>query len=162
MTPQEFHTRILLPAIAVFPFKDSAESRALLLAIAGQESFWTDRLQEAGGPARGFWQFEMGGAVKGVYNHPASAPILKQFCKDWEIEFNIAAIYEAIAWCDALAYACARLLLWTDREPLPVIGQINASWVYYIRNWNPGKPIQITWPARYVSASTILGGIAVV
>jgi hypothetical protein len=35
MTPAEFQTRILLPSVARFPFRDSPESRAILLAIAG-------------------------------------------------------------------------------------------------------------------------------
>ena len=160
MTPEQFMQRIMLPSIVAFPFHDSPQSRVLLLAIAGQESFWADRLQEGGGSARGFWQWEQGtaasrGGITGLVMHPVSAPILKQFCQDWELEFNIAAIYEAIAWCDPLAYACARLLLWLDPAPLPITGNKDSSYEYYLRNWRPGKPRPETWPARYAAATTV-------
>ena len=50
---------------------DSPQARAMLKAIALQESRFEHRKQ-IGGPARGFWQFEQGGGVRGVLNHPYS------------------------------------------------------------------------------------------
>jgi hypothetical protein len=151
LTPLQFQHRILLPATDAFSYQDSFAARTLLMAIAGQESNWTWRKQQFG-PARGFWQFEMSGGVVGVVSHPVSAPHLQQFCEDWELPFDATRIYEAIAWCDPLAYACARLLLLTDPRPLPEPGQIAASWDYYQRNWRPGAPRREIWDSRYAAA----------
>lgn len=156
MTPTQFLHRILLPATDAFPLGDSPASRALLLAIAGQESGWTNRLQVVG-PAHGFWQFELGtvasrGGVTGLTLHPAAGPLLKAFCDDWEIVYDASVIYQAITYCDPLAYACARLLLWTDPHPLPAVGAASDAWDYYIANWRPGEPRSETWAANYAAA----------
>jgi len=150
MTPTQFQHRILLPATDAFPYQDNPQSRALLFAIAGQESGWAHRLQE-GGPARGFWQFELGG-VNGVFENPRAASTLLQFCQDWAIEFTAEAIYEAIAFCDPLAYTCARLALWLDPAPLPAVGAAAAAWSYYVRVWRPGHPRPTDWAANYALA----------
>ena len=47
------------------PAMDTPDARVLLLAIGLQESKFSHRLQ-IGGPARGYWQFEQGGGVRGV------------------------------------------------------------------------------------------------
>lgn len=47
---------------------DSAAARCQMLAIGLQESRLQHRRQN-GGPARGFWQFEKGGGVKGILFH---------------------------------------------------------------------------------------------
>ena len=44
------------------------------------------------------------------------------------------------------------LLLWTDPRPLPRIGEVQAAWDYYIRNWRPGKPHPKSWAPLYAQA----------
>ncbi len=51
-----------------------------------------------------------------------------------------------------LACAFARLLLFTDPRPLPALGNPQAAWDYYVRNWRPGKPHRDTWDALYAKA----------
>lgn len=159
MTPAEFSARILDPARAAFPFHDSPESRAILLAIAGQESGWMSRFQ-LGGPARGWWQFESE-AVADLMNRPATCLTLKGFCAEQSIPWDAGDLFEAVAWHDPLAYALARLLLWTDPAPLPGIGDSMGALMYYERLWRPGKPDAARWATRYAEAFHIFAAPAV-
>ena len=158
MTPAEFSARILLPSAARFPFRDSPEARALLLAIAGQESGWTSRLQQPTPVARGFWQCEKNGAVLGVLTHGATGDMLKAHCAALEIPCDLDTVYEAIAWNDPLAYALARLLLWTDPHPLPALGDVANSWNTYQNLWRPGKPKPNVWAGIYQQALDVTQG----
>ena len=65
---------------------------------------------------------------------------------------STAAVNEALASDDVLACAFARLLLFTDPRPLPALGNPQAAWDYYVRNWRPGKPHRDTWDALYAKA----------
>ncbi len=127
------------------------EARLMLYAIGLQESRFKHRKQIKG-PAKGFWQFESAGGVKGVMNHSSSRKHAKAACAALSIEFNQSEIHKALEHNDALAAAFARLLLWTDPQPLPCIGEENESWDYYIRNWRPGKPHHHTWNDMYTEA----------
>jgi hypothetical protein len=137
--------------------KDMASEPAQveLLAIAIQESGLEYRRQvdSQGNPlstlARGFWQFEAGGGVAGVMSHPASLPYAQDACMRLYVPWVQDDIHEAIAWNGYLALFFARLLLWTDAAPLPAMGDEQASWNYYQRNWRPGKPNPQAWPANY-------------
>lgn len=137
------------------------KARVLLLAIAGQESAWCHRLQ-VGGPARSFWQFEKGGGVQGVLNHPASAANIKVICSDLFIPCDYSTVYEAMAWNDVLAACMARLLLYTDPQPLPDVGKVDEAWKYYGRNWRPGAPHPEMWPERYRVAMNLVNAIPLV
>lgn len=156
MTPAEFSTRILAPAAAAFPFHDDPRARALLLAIAGVESGWAMRAQSFDGPAAGWWQFEVGGIV-GVMEHPASRDVLREFCDQQAVPFERMDIHTAIEWHDGLAYALARLLLWTDPAPLPTVGDEAGGWLVYNRLWKPGKPSAPRWTTRYAEALAVTG-----
>jgi len=73
----EVIAKIINPGLAMLPLAmDSPRARLLLIAIGRQESKFKDRAQVLNGggkgPARGFWQFEQGGGVKGVMTHPAT------------------------------------------------------------------------------------------
>jgi len=37
-----------------------------------------------------------------------------------------------------LAAGLARLLLWTDRPPLPALQDVEGGWQLYLRTWRPG------------------------
>lgn len=146
------NSRVLGPGLALLPSRmDTDRARVMLLAIGLQESRFEHRRQ-IGGPARGFWQFEKGGGVKGVLTHPASALAVKAVCRERDIEPTASAVYPALEHDDLLACAFARLLLWTDSQPLPAPGYAQASWDYYLRNWRPGKPHRSTWDGLYKRA----------
>lgn len=161
MTPENFYQRIVAPTLAMmagppFNIPVTPSGNIQTMAIAGQESQWMYRRQ-IGGPARSYWQFEKGGGVAGVLSHPATSLKAKALCGPLDIECEIATVYEAMAWNDTLACGMARLLLWTDPHALPAVGDKNAAWDYYIRNWRPGMPHQHTWAARYDAAVAAVG-----
>lgn len=117
-------------------------SRLMLLAIGLQESRFEHRAQILNGggkgPARGFWQFERGGGVKGVLEHRASAKLAEQVCKARGIVADRSTVWEALERDDILACAFARLLLITDPSALPSEEDAESAWRYYLRNWRPG------------------------
>lgn len=120
----------------------SAQADAMLLAIGQQESRFLYRRQIRG-PARSYWQFERGGGVVGVLTHRASKPHAIRICNELGYSPESADVYDAMADNDILACAFARLLLWTDPKPLPLLSE--SGWDYYLRNWRPGKPKEDTW-----------------
>jgi hypothetical protein len=125
---------------------------AHLLAIALQESGCYARTQIGGGPARGFWQFEIGGGVTGVLTHPASKAHLYRVLLTLAYPPAASAVHAAIEHNDILAAVCARLLLWTDAKPLPGPTETEAGWQMYERTWRPGRPRPETWPDYYRQA----------
>ncbi len=136
----------------------SREAILILLAIGLQESRFIHRRQLPNGPARSFWQFELGsektrGGVWGIFLHSQSRNHLKHLCEVRNVEFHPNAIYKAIEFDDVLAAGCARLLLWTDPKSLPKIGDSEAAWELYAnRTWRPGKPHKKTWKEFYDKA----------
>ena len=146
---------IITPASKLLPSMDSPKARMLMLAIGFQESRFEHRRQ-IGGPARGFWQFEQGGGVKGVLTHKASAYDAVKVCYARGVGSSTKDVYERLEHDDILACCFARLLLWTDAHPLPMIGDVEGSWDYYERNWRPGKPHPHTWPGLYQQAHNLL------
>ena len=150
------HAQILAPidhAFALLPaHMDNPQARVMLLAIGLQESRFEYRRQIGDGPAKGFWQFERGGGVKGCISHPASAPHLRRLCGVRGVDFTPQAVWNAIEADDVLAAGLARLLLWTDPKPLPALGDADGAWNLYMRTWRPGKPHLITWSWVYHQA----------
>lgn len=150
---------LLDKALAALPAKfDTPEARVLLIAIGLQESRLKHRFQVvagkpgAKGPARGLWQFERGGGVRGILRHPASKPYLPYLSGDE------AELWASLEHSDELAARCARLLLWTDPRALPKRGDATAGWNYYIRVWRPGKPHLSTWGAFWREAEALVYG----
>lgn len=163
ITPRDFNCKIIPAGLAWLPQQcDSPEARAMLIAIALQESRLAVRwqvLQGGGkGPARGLLQFEQGtrasrGGVWGVYLHKVSASYLVPVCRAHNIPLDPNAIWSALETDDALAVAVARLLLLTDPYPLPQRGDAEAGWKLYAeRTWRPGRPHRHTWDAFYETA----------
>lgn len=142
----------ILPALALLPpAMNTPQARVLLLAIGLQESRFQHRRQ-IGGPARGFWQFEHNGGVRGVLMHPASREDALRICAARHVAPVSATIYAALETDDILAAAFARLLLWTDPLRLPDAGDADGAWALYLRTWRPGKPHPQTWSALYAQA----------
>jgi hypothetical protein len=160
MTPDHLLRDVVDPALAYMSATLSGDpcpsvgddARVALLAIAGQESGFKERRQ-IGGPARSYWQFESGGGVAGVMGFPTTRPMLVKLCAGLDIPYVRATVFEAMAWNDRLGCAMARFLLYTDAAALPAVGQQDAMWDYYLRNWRPGKPHPEAWPANYRAAT---------
>jgi hypothetical protein len=158
MRPEAFLRDIVDPSLkklAEWTGKQSDDrARVLVTAIAGQESAWSFRRQ-VGGPARSYWQFEQGGGVAGLLNFPSTK--ISAVCAALDVPYDIGLIFEAMAWNDTLACCMARLLLWTDARPLPVVGDVQAGWDYYVSNWRPGLPHPDKWTAVYGIAEALVG-----
>lgn len=143
-----------LALLAELGVKSDGRARIMLLAIALQESGLKYRRQIVG-PARGFWQFELGGGVAGVLKHPASAQLIRILCAALVVPASSVGVHAALEQNDPLACACARLLLLTDPSALPT--EANAGWAYYLRNWRPGKPHPETWAGHWQTALQAVG-----
>jgi hypothetical protein len=166
VTPTEFVSSVLDPGIAWcqavpgwhIPFDDRA--RVLMLAIAGQESNWTDRVQGGNGPAHSYWQQERMGGIHGVLHHPDTAVLAKAACVKANVpadEVHVWGLF-ATAAGDDLATAFARLLLWTDHMALSAVGAEEAAYQYYLRNWRPGKPSRTRWSGVYPQSMAAIKG----
>lgn len=134
---------------------DSPAARLMLLAIGLQESKFVHRRQ-INGPARGFWQFERGGGVRGVMTHPVTAPLMRAVCTLRAVPYLEQVVYDRLEFDDTLACATARLLLYSDPRSLPARGNEQAAWDYYIRNWRPGKPHRDAWVKNYATAMAMV------
>jgi hypothetical protein len=156
-TPAYLHAVVFPAAFALLPPKmDTPNAKAMLLAIALQESGCLARAQYGRGPARSFHQFEVGG-VAGVLTHGASREHLYRVLLTMVYPPSAAAVHAAIEHNDILAAVCARLLLWTDAKPLPGPTEAPAGWETYLRCWRPGKPHRGTWDAHYATAWRLVG-----
>lgn len=149
---------ILSPGLAYVPLKMGSDSARLqVLATGLQESGFRYRRQGGNGPARGFWQFEAGGGVKGVMNHPASTAVAHDLCSTFGVPWDQAHAWAELEANDLFACAFARLLYWTDPKPLPAIGDAPGAWNLYARTWRPGKPRPDDWTVNYAAARAALG-----
>ena len=150
----------LEPALQLLPaFMDTVEARAMCMAIALQESRLEHRRQ-VGGPARGYWQFELGGGVRGVLSHPASKPYIRAVLAALDYDFAPEDLpvecYAAIEHNDILAAAFARLLLWTLPGALPGRDAADEGWRQYLKTWRPGKPHPDTWDRNFADAWSLV------
>ena len=145
--------RILPAALSLLPYDDTPEARALLIAIALQESGLRARRQMGDGPARGYWQFEQIG-VRGVLESPSkrAKSLALQFVTEMDCQATTEAVWGAIEHNDILATGLARILLWTHPAPLPKRLQTDAAWDYYEGLWRPGKPRPEKWIANWNQA----------
>jgi len=147
LTPEFFLAHALEPALGLLPERmDTPEARAMVIAIALQESRLLHRAQ-INGPARGYLQFELGGGVRGVLTHAASKGHIQSVLAalDYLSNATPADCYEAIEHNDILAAAFGRLLLWTHPKPLPAQHETDMAWHYYMATWRPGKPHPGSW-----------------
>lgn len=144
MILRELITTAIDPALALLPDNmDSPRARVMLLAICGQEADFRHRWQVlstpgAKGPARGLWQFERGGGVVGVLTHAASRDHARRIARHRIGTTSADAVWQALEHDNVLAGVFARLLLWTDPQSLPAVGEIDGAWTLYLRCWRPG------------------------
>lgn len=152
MTPAYVLRHTNPAALALLPTRmDSPEARAMLVTIGLQESTFTHRVQ-VGGPARGYWQFEEFGGVRGVLQHEDTKGYAGSVCDALSYPVTVSAVYHAVAHNDVLACAFARLLLWTLPEILPDRNNATLGWYQYNRAWRPGKPHPETWAGYWSTA----------
>lgn len=155
--------QILNPGLAQLPLSmDSLQARVMLLAIGLQESKFVHRAQVLNGggkgPARGFWQFERGGGVKGVMTHHTTTGHAHRLCAERGVAWDSTAIWAKLETDDLLACGFARLLLFSDPKPLPALTDVDGSWELYAkRTWRPGKPHRSTWDGYHKQAREALG-----
>lgn len=149
------HAHVLPAALSLLPPEmDTPEARAMLLAIGLQESRFEHRRQ-AGGPARGFWQFERGGGVLGVVTHPSTKAHMDTATCALRYDGMIHCpedLYDAIEHNDVLACVCARLLLWSLPARLPRREEHAMGFAQYLQAWRPGRPHPSTWAGYYAQA----------
>lgn len=132
----------------LLPLKmDSPFARINQAAIGQQESGYLVRRQYGNGPARGYWQFEEGGGVKGVMEHKATSELARSVCHARGVPFVRRTVWEALETDDVLAAAFCRLLMWNDSGKLPTSEA--DGWAMYARTWRPGKPHPDKWPASW-------------
>lgn len=132
----------------LLPMKmDSPFARINQAAIGQQESGYLVRRQYGNGPARGYWQFEEGGGVKGVMEHKSTSELARSVCHARGVPFVRRTVWEALETDDVLAAAFCRLLMWTDSGKLPT--NEADGWAMYARTWRPGKPHPDKWPASW-------------
>lgn len=136
---------------------NSTPAKAMMIAIGLQESRLIARRQ-VNGPARGFWQFEMGGGVRAVLNHAATRDHIRAVLKVLCYDDTPITSYTAVEHNDVLACAYARLLLFTLPDALPEKGQQDKAWLQYFRAWAPGKPIRATWDIYFRQAWQMVDG----
>lgn len=146
MTPDTYLQVGITPALAILPRRfDSREARAMMLAIAWQESKLKARRQMAHGPARSYSQFELGGLI-GVLKHPATAPAAAAFIHELDYsDLPPDDLLKVMEWDTVLAAGLTRLNLFWHAAPLPKQDQRAQGWSYYLFCWNPGKPRPDDW-----------------
>ena len=172
MTPREIRFGPLAEALLLLPAKmTSALAELQLLITTLQEDPEQRRRQWPTGPARGLWQFELGteksrGGVWGIFLHEASRDPLRELCAARGVTFEPEAIYNRLQYDDVLAAGCARLLLYTDPHKLPILGDVEAALVLYLRVWRPGAytngtaekraELRRKWAKNYAAALKVI------
>lgn len=162
MTAQDYVVRTVFPmAAALLPrAMDLPEAWAMLVAIGRQESGFVYRRQVASrrpngervyGPARGFWQFEMGG-VEGVLEHKATRNYAGAILEMMGYSTDPRDVHLALEHNDVLAVVFARLNLWWSPRALPGAGDAEGGWHLYESVWRPGKPHRATWDGHFAAA----------
>ncbi|AKC04799.1 lysozyme [Pseudomonas phage YH30] len=172
MTADQVFNQVLPEAYKLLPASmNSPEASVMLLAIGLQESRFASRRQLVNsinsegrkvllplGPAKGYWQMEKGGAVKGLLNFwkPATKELVHSVCKARGVPATQDAVWDALEHDDVLACALARILLYTDPHRLPPIKAQAEAWDFYLRQWRPGQPHEATWPELYRKAVRVV------
>lgn len=162
MTPADFYQNIILPGLGTLheiggPVP-TAEAARFMLAIALTESGpnlnarYQSSPSTSPGPARGFWQFEQGGGVKGVLNHNSSKKLATAMCNVCTVVASDAAVWRSLEGHDDLSTAFARLLITTTPKALPK--NADEGYQQYLDLWRPGKPCtRSTWDQNWSTAN---------
>lgn len=167
MIPEIMNTVIFPAAFSLLPpGMDSAQARAMLLAIGLQESKLRHRAQLVGDarewwesknpPAHGWFQFERP-AIGLLLKHAATKLLLERVLTDLEYPADDSILHQALRDNDLLAVCFARALLRTVPESLPVIGDVLESERQYLWAWRPGKHDPERWKKSYALMLETMG-----
>jgi hypothetical protein len=150
MTPAVYLATGIAPAFGLLqePRLDTPNARALVLAIALQETGLSERRQFGSGPARSYAQFERGG-ISGVLSHVASARLAHNICDHLDVNPTVDDVYQAIEFNDVLCAAFTRLNLLTSPIVLPARTDSDTGWRLYQTVWRPGAPHPEKWSTYY-------------
>lgn len=148
MTPA-IRTAIIEAFDLLPPRMRSEKALVMMLSVAYQESDMTARRQFGNGPARGLWQFEQGGGVKGVLTHASTQAYAEAVCAARHTPATPGAVWASLEGDDVLAAAFARLLLYSDARSLPDVDDVDGGWKCYQWNWRPGRPHPEKWPESH-------------
>lgn len=159
-TLDQIDSEIISPAMGYLPISwDTPKARVMMMAIGLQESGFEHRFQvldpddlSRKGPARGFWQFERTGGVRGLMRHIRTSGLVYRLLEDRQLIWDETVVWAALEHDDILAAAFARMLLWTDPSPMPPTTARNEAWDIYINAWQPGKPHKEHWHANHTAA----------
>ena len=145
---------IIPAALSLLPEKmDTPEARAILIAIALQETALRHRRQ-VGGPALGLLQWELP-QVGLILRHPVVGPLARNVLATLVYEPGDPPherIHAAMEHNDILQCAFSRLLLWPDAAPLPKRDNVQGFIATYLRVWRPGRQRLDTLPANWAAA----------
>lgn len=166
-TPELVLSAVISPVLRLLPRPlTSDEATVQMLAMGMQETGFRTRTQD-GGPAHGLWQFEKAGGVRGVLKHRQSAGYARTLCEQFNVPPTEAAVYWQLPENDELAAGFARLLLWTDPQKLPALGNVDDAFDLYIRAWRPGdyarNPVGVRqrWTGSYLHAMQAVRGASI-
>lgn len=152
MTAAEFHKTILSPAldqIGKFAPKltRSRSLEVLMLATAGQESHWTERVQIPSGMAHGFFQQQLND-IEDIIKNPATSLLFKMGTKAYLLG-NVTAqqVFDLLAHPagDFFSVFMARLNYWANPTPIPPYDETEGQYQYYLDTWRPGAPSRKRW-----------------
>ena len=161
MTPELLLKTAIIPALSLIdPTLDTPEARAMLIAIALQETGLRARRQmleardhwweSKPGKGHGFWQFERDGATRGVMvRHAGASAIVLPVIDALLYPRDPYAVHEALIHNDVLACVLARALLYSTPDAMPRPGEADKGWAIYVKAWRPGKPHPEVWPENY-------------
>ena len=169
MSLKQVRAEAITPALKLLPINMTSPSAEIqLLATHLQEAPNREQCQLPAkpgkcGPARGIFQFERGGGVAGVLRHEASHKHAINVCAALGVTPTVDGVFNALPEKeDVLDAAFARLLYWTDPFALPVVGDVEGAWQYYLRTWRPGayfrgtetarKALRTKWGQNYAAA----------
>ena len=156
MSPEEFYTTVLTPALnkmAKFApqLTNNRSLQVLMMSISGQEANWTERVQIPSGEAHGLFQMQIND-IEDIIANPETAALFELGMKAWGVKtitadhlFELLAVPEG----DSLAVLLARLNLWANPDPLPPADDEQGLWEYYLQTWRPGAPVPSRWSGVY-------------
>lgn len=157
MKLQEIRRTAIEPALRLLPEgMGGARAEVMLLAIGLQESGFVQRRPDIG-PERGFWRARPDDDMVGiVLRHPFSAPLAVAACDARRVPPIEERVFAALEHDDVLAAAFARLLLHSEGERLPPVGEVADAWTLYCRIWRPAQEQRQSWDRSYALAMDAL------
>jgi hypothetical protein len=149
VTPALLHRLVIGPVLAELKWPKLSERESLLLAIAIQESSLMHRRQTPNGPARSFWQIEAETCVDCL----ARSGTVRKFWDGMGFANGVHySVERALENSDIAACAVAAGILRLTPGKLPIMGDEEGAWSYYLKAWRPGRPRKERWRSSYAKA----------